>query len=264
MERLGLLGCGRIAEAMVGGLVASGYPPELICGASRTGAGAGRLADRFGVRAVGDVPEVVRRATLVVLAVDPEATTTVLRRLAGAFDGRHCLVSVAASRNVRDLEAVVPGVPVIRAVPNAAVAVRSGVTALVGGTTARPAHRRRAAAVFERLGVVAEVDEGLLDLVGTVFGIGPALFAQVAVEWAGAAVARGLDAGQAGTLVRQCLRGTGRLLEESTPEQIVARVASPNGMTEAALRGLDDGGLGAVLGAALDAAIRRSIERQGG
>ncbi len=263
MERLAFVGCGRIAEAIVSGLVASGYPAEFIWGASRTGAGAGRLRDRFRIHAAGNVTAAVRRATVVVLAVDPEDALAVVRRLAGVVDERHCLVSVVASRSTHDLEDELPGVPVIRAVPNVAVAVRAGVTAIAAGTTAGAEHNGRVAAIFGRLGLVTEVDEGLLDLVSALFGIGPALFSQVAVEWADAAVARGVDQELARLLVRQCFRGTGELLAESTPEQIIAAVASPKGMTDAALRALDDEMLGATMSAALDAAIRRSAERQG-
>ena len=262
MERLAFVGCGRIAEAIVRGLVASGYPAEFICGASRTGAGAGRLAERFGIHAAENAVAAVRRATVVVLAVDPEEALAVARGLAGAVGERHCLVSVVASRSTHDLVAELPGVPLIRAIPNLAVAARAGVTAIAAGTTAGAEHSGRVAAIFGRLGLVTEVDEGLLDLASTLFGIGPALFSQVAVEWAGAAVARGVDQELARTLVRQCFRGTGQLLGESTPEQIIAAVASPKGMTEAALRALDDEKLGATMSAALDAAIRRSAERQ--
>lgn len=264
MERLAFVGCGRIAEAIVRGLIASGYPAEFICGASLTGAGANRLAERFGVHAAANVMTAVRCATVVVLAVGPEEALAVVRRLAGTVDERHCLVSVVASLNTHDLVAELPGVPLIRAIPNLAVAVRAGVTAIATGTTAGAEHSGRVAAIFSRLGLVTEVDEGVLDLASTLFGIGPAVFSQVAVEWAGVAVARGVDRELARTLVRQCFRGTGQLLDEATPEQIIAAVASPKGMTEAALRALDEEKLGVTMSAALDAAIRRSAERQGG
>lgn len=263
MEKLAFIGCGRIAEAMVAGLVASGYAAELIHGVSRTGAGSRRLSQRFGIRTDSSAAEAASRATVVVLAVHPDETTAVLGELTDVLDGRQVLVSLVASWNTRNLADLLPPVPIIRAVPNAAVAVRTGAIAITSGPGTGPVHRDRVVALFSRLGQVTEADEADMELVSTLCGAGPALISKVAVELIRAATARGLAPEQARELVGQAIHGTSGLLARSASlEEIISSVASPNGMTEAALRTLDDKALGATLGAGLDAAVRRSIERQ--
>ncbi|WP_208877070.1 pyrroline-5-carboxylate reductase family protein [Streptomyces armeniacus] len=257
----GFVGCGRIVTATVRGLVASGHPAEGIVATSRTNAGASALAEEQGIRVAGGAAEVVRFADTVVLAVDPAEAPGVVAELAGTLREGQLLVSFVASYRLATLEKALHG-PVVRAVPNVALAVREGVAAVAAGQRVERAHWRQVHALLGGIGHVVVTDDASMELVSAVAGAGPALFSAFGEALAGEAVARGLDETTAKVLVAQSLRGTGVLLGAgmSLPE-IAGMVASPGGMTRAALDALAARDISGTLGASVDAALDVSHRR---
>ncbi|MEV0174685.1 pyrroline-5-carboxylate reductase [Streptomyces sp. NPDC050803] len=263
-ETVAFIGCGRIARAVVGGLVAAGGAPESIRGVSRTGAGARALSEEFGIRAVASVPEAVAGADVVVLAVHPHETPAALRSLAQApAGGTAVLVSLVASCRTEAVTAALPGTAVVRAVPNVAVAARRGVTVLSSGPGCPPEALDTARALFAPLGEVLTVPEDLMETVSALSGAGPALIAHFAQALARAGIGQGLSADTAAVLAAHAVRGTGALLTApgATPDAVMEQVASPGGMTEAALRTLDERAVPQSVREALDAAVRLSLGR---
>ncbi|MFE2276760.1 pyrroline-5-carboxylate reductase family protein [Streptomyces sp. NPDC059454] len=256
------VGCGRIARAVVGGLIAAGGAPESIRGASRTGAGARALSEEFGVRAAASVREAADGADVVVLAVHPHETPAALRALVGVPAGA-VLVSLVASCRTEAVTAALPGTAVVRAVPNVAVAARRGMTVLASGPDCPSGALAAARALFAPLGEVLTVREDLMETVSALSGAGPALIAHFARALARAGAGQGLSADTAAALAAHAVRGTGALLTEpgTTPDAVMGQVASPGGMTEAALRTLDERALPQSVRQALDAAVRLSLDR---
>ncbi|MCW8101036.1 pyrroline-5-carboxylate reductase family protein [Streptomyces tauricus] len=263
-EAVTFVGCGRITRAVVGGLVSAGAAPDMIQGVSRTGAGARALGEEFGIRAGTSVRDAVAGADIVVLAVHPHETPDALRTLADALaGGAPVLVSLVASCRTEAVAAALPGVPVVRAVPNVAVAARHGVTVLSPGPHCPPRALTAAERLFAPLGEVLTAEEDLMETVSALSGAGPALVAHFARALARAGVGQGLSAETAGLLAAHAVRGTGALLTApgAAPDTVVDQVASPGGMTEAALRTLDDRVLPGTVRQALDAAVRLSLGR---
>ncbi|MEV5936387.1 pyrroline-5-carboxylate reductase dimerization domain-containing protein [Streptomyces sp. NPDC052079] len=258
------VGCGRITRAVVGGLVAAGDAPESLRGVSRSGARARALSEEFGIRAAASVQEAVDGADVVVLAVHPHQTPAALDALAGApAGGGAVLVSLVASCRTKAVVAALPGTAVVRAVPNVAVAARRGVTVLSSGPGCPPGAFHTARALFAPLGEVLTVREDLMETVSALSGAGPALVAHFARALARAGAGQGLSADTAAVLAAHAVRGTGALLTEpgATPDAVMDQVASPRGMTEAALRTLDERALPQSVREALDAAVRLSLGR---
>ncbi|MFD0138878.1 pyrroline-5-carboxylate reductase family protein [Streptomyces sp. NPDC127159] len=258
------VGCGRIARAVVGGLVSAGAAPDTIRGVSRTGAGARALSEEFGIRAATSVRDAVAGADIVVLAVHPHETPDALRTLREVLaGGGPVLVSLVASCRAEAVAAALPGVAVVRAVPNVAVAACQGVTVLSSGPDCPPRALAAARRLFAPLGEVLTAEEDLMETVSALSGAGPALIGHFARALARAGVGQGLSADTAGALAAHAVRGTGVLLMApgATPDAVVDRVASPGGMTEAALRTLDDHALPRTVQEALDAAVRLSLGR---
>ncbi|MEW2620520.1 pyrroline-5-carboxylate reductase dimerization domain-containing protein [Streptomyces sp. NPDC048106] len=255
-----LVGCGRMARALVRGLIAAGHPPQRLTGVSRTGRGARALAEEYGIRTAGTVAAAVRDASVVVLAVHPHETADALAELAGATTPRHLLLSLVASWRTEAIAARLPDVPVVRAVPNVAVAERNGVTVL--GDTPDGTALAAARGLFDGLGQVLVLDEDLLEAVSALSGAGPALVAGFAEALAAAGRAQGIPAVTADLLAARAVCGTGALLAGgATPAAVIDSVASPGGMTEAALRRLDEGALPESVRQAVDAAVRLSYGR---
>ncbi|MEU6194010.1 pyrroline-5-carboxylate reductase dimerization domain-containing protein [Streptomyces sp. NPDC047061] len=258
------LGCGRITRAVAQGLVAVDGRPWRLRGVSRHGRSARDLAADTGLVAAGNIAEAVAGAGLVVVAVHPHEAAEVLAETRPHLTDGQILVSLVASWPVAVVaEAVRHAVPVLRAVPNVAVAARVGATVLSAAPAVEAAELTPVQELFADLGPVFVVDDHHLETVSALSGAGPALLARFAQSLAEGAAALGLPPGLADHLARHAVRGTGALLDGAgtTFAGTISSVSSPGGMTEQALDTLDHHGLPAATTAALDAAVRLSLRR---
>ncbi|MET7511606.1 pyrroline-5-carboxylate reductase dimerization domain-containing protein [Streptomyces albidoflavus] len=256
------VGCGRIVRALVRGLAGAGHPVRRLRGVSRTGAGARALAEEFGIRCAASPREAVDGARLVVLATDPHRTAAALRDLAGCVTPDQLVVTLVASWRTEAVAAALPGVQVVRAVPNVAVAVRQGMTVVSAGATATRSGLAEVEAFFGLTGPVVVAEEEHLEAVSAVSGAGPALIAYFAEALASAGARQGLDPDTATRLAAQAVRGTGALLDgAATPGAVIEAVTSPGGMTAEALRTLDGRGVAEAAAEATAAAVRLSYGR---
>jgi pyrroline-5-carboxylate reductase len=262
--RVAVLGGGRMGEALVGGLLDSGWKADDVAVAEAVPARLRELEQRFpGVR-VGPSPAwVVPDASVVVVAVKPGDVSEALGAAATALDHDTLVLSIAAGVRIAAIEEVVPGLPVVRAMPNTPALVRKGAAAIAPGTHAGDEHLRRAEAVLGAVGLVVRVPEYQLDAVTGLSGSGPAyvfLFVEALIE---AGVLAGLPRDVARTLAVQTLAGSAALLtddSDASPEALRAGVTSPGGTTAAGLRVLEQRGVRAAVLDAVAAATDRSRE----
>jgi len=266
-RRIGFIGAGAMAEALAGGLLASGVAPQQLL-ASDVDEGRRRaFSARLGVSAGADNAEVVRRSDIVVLAVKPGAVAPVLAELRRGAPGElaHALwVSIAAGVPLAALEAgLAVRARVVRAMPNTPALVRAGATALYANSAASPEDRRAARALFEGVGTTWEAaEESQLDAVTGLSGSGPAYlyaFLEALIE---AGAAAGLPRDAAERLVKQTAYGAAKLALESerSPAELRQQVSSPGGTTLAGLARLEALGFAGALAEAVAAATRRAAE----
>lgn len=260
---MALLGGGRMGEALLGGLLDSGWEAESIAVAEVEPERRRLLEEHCkGVRVVPSAAWAVGEADIVVVAVKPADVVGVLEGCLETLPADALVVSIAAGVTIAALEAAVPGRPVVRAMPNTAALVRQGAAAIAGGTHAVEPHLVMAERVLGAVGIVERVPERLLDAVTGLSGSGPAYVFLVAEALIEGGVLVGLPRETAAALVAQTIRGAATLLVEGTqgPETLRAAVTSPGGTTAAGLRALEDRGVRAALLDAVVAATRRSQE----
>lgn len=257
------LGAGNMATALARGLVAAGTDPRRIAAADPDPARRAAFTRATGVRRVfGRNAEAVAGAATVVLAVKPQVMERALSEAAPAL-AAPLLLSVAAGVPTARIEAALSfRARVVRAMPNTPALVRAGAAAIAPGRHAGREDLAAARAILEAVGEVVEVPEALLDAVTAVSGSGPAYVFLLAEAMQAAAVGLGLPPGDADRLVRATVAGAGRMLAAAaeTPADLRARVTSPGGTTEAALRVLFDRDLVGAVRAAIEAAARRAAD----
>ena len=257
---IGFLGAGTMGQALIRGLLASGVPRARLQAAEPNSAIRRLVARRFGVRVSPDNVRVARTADILILAVKPQQVPAVLDELAPRIRRRQLVISIAAGVRLPRLETRLPGVPVVRVMPNLPATVGQGFAAIAAGRAAAAHHRALARAIFASVGEVAELPERHFDAVTAVSGSGPAYVFFLAHAWERAASALGLPAAVARRAVRATLSGSAALLEASPepPDALIAQVASKRGTTEAALAVLARRRVRASIEEALGAAARRS------
>jgi pyrroline-5-carboxylate reductase len=251
-----VMGGGRMGEALISRLVASGWAGEsgitvVEPVASRRDELTGRWA---GVSVVATPPETEGAGAVV--AVKPGDVAAACAQLAGV----HRVLSIAAGVTLAKLEAWLPGVPVVRAMPNTPALVGEGAAAIAAGTVAGDDDLAWAESILAAVGTVVRVPEHLLDAVTGLSGSGPAYVFLVAEALTEAGVLVGLPRDVSSALATQTLLGSARLLASSSdgPEALRAAVTSPGGTTAAGLQVLEDRAVRAAFLAAVVAATERS------
>jgi pyrroline-5-carboxylate reductase len=287
MKKLGFIGGGNMAEALMRGLLDKKlFAPASLIASDVDSSRRQQIKRRLKVETTDDNLEVLRSASAILLAVKPQNIDEVVQELATAMD-RDGGSSTAKDKAARPLKlplklkdrlfiSIAAGVPlarltrllgpqarIVRVMPNAPAMVGQGMAAMVRARGASKADEAFALRVFRAVGdAIALIDEGLLDAVTALSGSGPAYVYLFAKAMADAGVTEGLPAELAMRMALKTLRGAEENMRQSplSAAELIRIVASPGGTTEAALRKFAETGFSDIVADALHAAAARSRE----
>ena len=267
-RRIAIVGTGKIGEALVSGLLSSGWrEPHELATSTRRQERADELRERYGVDATTANARAVSGASVVVIAVKPQDIETLLGEIGGLIATEQTVLSIAAAVPTARIERqLAPGVPVVRAMPNTPATVHEGIAGLCAGAHAGDDQLALAEEVLTHLGRVVRVPESAMDAVTAVSGSGPAYFALLAEAMIEAGILLGLSREISTQLVVQTMLGTAKQLRDERihPVELRERVTSQGGTTIAAIRELEMAGVRAAFLNAIQAAMDRSRELASG
>jgi pyrroline-5-carboxylate reductase len=263
-RRVAILGCGKIGESLLAGLLTSDWrTPDEVVASCRREERATEVHERFAVRATLSNGEAVAGAGLVVIAVKPQDFDVLLGEVGPLLSPSQTVLSVAAAVPTSSIEQRIDAsVPVVRAMPNAPAVVHEGIAGICAGAHAGDEHLALAEECLSHLGGVVRVPEPYMDAVTAVSGSGPAYFALLAEAMIEAGILLGLSREVTTQLVVQTMLGTAKLLrdEHIHPVELREAVTSPGGTTIQAIRELESAGVRAAFLNAIQAAMERSRE----
>ncbi|GGF68393.1 pyrroline-5-carboxylate reductase [Paracoccus acridae] len=252
-----LVGCGRMGGAMLRGWLARGLEPGAVTVIDP------HLAPEWldkGLRVNTGLPA---DPAVLVLAVKPQMMAQALGGVPRLSDT--LVLSVAAGTTIATFEAVFPGAPIVRVMPNTPAAIGQGISAMIGNGLATPAHLDLAQTLMGAVGRVVRLDhEDQMDAVTGLSGSGPAYVFHLIEAMAKAGEAQGLPAALSLELARMTVAGAGALAVDADEDPAVLRenVTSPGGTTAAGLRVLmdPDTGLPPLMARTIAAATERGRE----
>jgi pyrroline-5-carboxylate reductase len=262
---IAFIGTGNMAGALIRGLLQDGHPADRIIAADPDMDKLAAICGESGINSSSDNNAAVAGADVIVLAVKPQIMADVAQGIAASVQQhRPLVVSIAAGIPVRHLEHWLGhGIAIVRTMPNTPAMLQTGATGLFAGEHVSEEQRNLAESIMRAVGITVWVDrEGLIDAVTAVSGSGPAYFFLFMEEMIRAAGALGLDEQDASLLTLQTALGAARMALESNdpPATLRARVTSPGGTTERAIRVFEEEGLEQLVKRAMTAARDRSIE----
>jgi pyrroline-5-carboxylate reductase len=239
MPKISLLGAGRMASAIVDGLLAKKIcaSADLACIDGGDGTAAA-LAARTGVTLAPGLDALIGGADALVLACKPQQLAGLDARLADLTAGKLVLSILAGKRLARLAQTFPRARALVRAMPNTPGQIGAGVTAWSALRPLAPADAALAADILGALGHVLEVAEPQLDAVTGLSGSGPAYVFEFAAALREAGLAAGLPRDTAWKLALETILGSARLMARSgtEPEALRDQVTSPNGTTYAGLQ----------------------------
>lgn len=263
-RKIGMLGAGNMAGALIRGLLASkSLRADQIRGSDVRAEHLAELEKSYGIKTHTDNAALLAWANVVVLAVKPQVIDRVLDQLAGDFSSDTLVISVAAGVPIRSIEARLPGgARVLRAMPNTAAIALAGATGIAPGSRATPEDIQFTKALFDAVGRSVVLDESLIDAVTGLSGSGPAYIMLIIEALADGGVKVGLHRETALLLAAQTVYGSAKLLLETGehPGRLKDMVTSPGGTAIAGLHTLESGGLRRTLIDAVEVATRRAVE----
>lgn len=259
--RIGILGAGKMGEALIEGLARTGRGAYTVKASTRSKQSAREVEKALRVPCSTDNRKLVKESDVIVLCVKPHQAEAALRAVKSAFKSGKLLVSICAAIQCSDLRKWSGGkTPVIRTMPNTPCLVNEGITVLAPGPGAEEAHVKIAESIFGAVGRTAIVEEALMDGATGLSGCGPAYMYLILESLSEAGVKVGLPRKTATLLAAQTMLGSAKMLldRDAHPAALKDEVTTPAGCTIDGLMALEDGGLRSTLIKAVVAAAKRS------
>jgi pyrroline-5-carboxylate reductase len=261
--KISVLGAGNMGQALVRGLVEKSVYPQHISIYDIDKKKLEILRKECSVKTSKSNRLSVSLADVVILAVKPQILQEVVAEITTAVSKDALIISIAAGVPMTRIEQYFKKpVSLARVMPNMPALVGAGMSAFSLGKHTGQKHRKITEAILGSFGECAQVPERALDLVTALSGSGPAYFFFLAEKMIEAAYELGMKVDLAKKLVYQTALGSGQVMSQTQedPEELIERVASKGGTTEAALKVFQKKGLGRIVYEAVKAAQKRSIE----
>ncbi|WP_243372559.1 pyrroline-5-carboxylate reductase [Geotalea sp. SG265] len=262
-NKIGFIGGGNMAEALIKGLISGGVPAKELLVAEPLAARRDFLQERYEVSVTGENSAVMGACTVILLCIKPQIHAQALQALQGTVRPDQLFISIMAGVKTAAVEELLGGTPrVVRVMPNTPALVMKGAAALSAGSHATGEDLSLACNIFNMVGKSWVVEEKLLDAVTGLSGSGPAYVLTFIEALSDAGVKNGLTREAATGLAAQTVLGTAKLLLETHEHPAVLRdkVTSPGGTTIAGVAAMEKAGIRNAVMAAVDAATARSAE----
>lgn len=263
-KKIGFIGGGNMASAIIGGLLASGLSDrEHLLAADKNPEAAEHLRERFGIFTCTENTTVSSGADILFLSVKPNMFATVIPEIRNQIREDAVIVSIAAGQTIAKIESLfAKPVRLVRVMPNTPALVGASMSALCGNGQVTDEEITLIKSVFDSFGEAEIVPESLMDTVVGVSGSSPAYVYILIEAMADAAVADGMPRNQAYRFAAQAVLGSAKMVLETGkhPGELKDMVCSPGGTTIEAVAVLEKYGLRSTIIEAQRACVRKSRE----
>ncbi|MFA7173425.1 MAG: pyrroline-5-carboxylate reductase [Kiritimatiellia bacterium] len=262
--KFGFLGSGKMAEAILSGMLQSELAnPDEVIACDTSAKRCERINSEYAVDTASCATEMIPSCDVIILAVKPQVVEEVLVAVRDLFTEEQLLISIVAGKKLEFLRQQCGTRPrLCRVMPNLALMAREGMSAFCMEDDPLDEDCELVSQIFGSSGAVLELDEQYFDAVTALSGSGPAFIAYLLGALIDGAIKLGLPREAARLLAEQTLIGTGIYLQESGDDigEFIHAVCSPQGTTEAGMKVLWSSDVFESLEKTLAAAAQRSRE----
>ena len=245
MMKLGFIGTGNMAGAIMGGIIQKGiFRPEQIIGADISEAGRRKAKETYGIEVTEDNRKAAA-AEVLILSVKPQFYADAIAEIRDCIRDDQLVITIAPGKTLSWLEEQFgKRVKIVRTMPNTPALVGEGMTAACVNQYVTEEEKAYALKILDSFGKVELVPEHLIDAVVAVSGSSPAYVFMFIEAMADAAVAEGMPRTQAYEFAAQAVYGSAKMVLETGkhPGELKDMVCSPAGTTIEAVRILEKKG----------------------
>ena len=255
--KLGIIGFGNMAEAILGGILEGGFiGKEDVAASGKDDAMLAKASDKYGIGVEKDNCKLVQNSDVILLSVKPQILAEVIDEIKDVCTQEKLIISIVAGKTQTWIaDAFGCAHKVVRCMPNTPALVGEGCTGICFSDSVSDGEKEFAIRMFNCVGKAIEVPEKLMDVVVEVSGSAPAYVFLFIEAMADGAVAMGMPRAQAYEFAAQAVFGSAKLMLETGkhPGELKDMVCSPAGTTIEAVRVLEEKGLRSAV---MDAVIR--------
>ncbi len=249
-EKIAILGGGNIGTAIASGLLASGKTAASDIIVTRRNLKLLSDLEEKGISVTSDNSKAVKESSVIILCVQPTQVKDLLLEIKDSLDpAQHVFSFVVAAYEVKDIQELIGDqVPLVRVMPNTAIAIRESMTCLATNNGSDLA-LKKVEGIFDQLGSTMVIREKLMGAATILGACGIAYFMRFIRAASQGGIQVGFHADEAQAIAAQTARGAASLLLQtgSHPEDEIDKVTTPRGCTIAGLNEMEHFGLSSAV-----------------
>lgn len=261
-KKIGFIGCGNMAQAMIRGIVkAKTVPAKNIMVSNPSSKKLENVKADYNVLTTNDNKKVALNSDIVILSVKPNKYAEVIEEIKESVSKDAIIVAIAAGVSIEKINIMFKeNKKVVRAMPNTPAFVGEAMSAITPGKGIEKEELDDIIEIFNSFGKCEVVDESLMDTVTGVSGSSPAYVYMFIEAMADAAVLNGMPREKAYKFAAQSVLGSAKMVLETGkhPGKLKDDVCSPGGTTIEAVYSLEESGFRAAVMEAVDACTQKS------
>lgn len=260
--KLGFIGCGNMAGAMMGGIIKNNiFKAEDVYGSDVFEPSRERVKNMYGIHVSDNNIDVVDAVDVLVLAVKPQYYESVIAQIKDHVRADQLIITIAPGKTLSWLaEKFGKAVKIVRTMPNTPALVGEGMTGATPNEFVTEAELKYVCEILSGFSKVEVISEKLMDTVVAVSGSSPAYVFMFIEAMADEAVAEGMPRALAYEFAAQAVLGSAKMVLETGkhPGELKDMVCSPAGTTIQAVKVLEETGFRASVMDAVEACIEKS------
>lgn len=263
-KKIGFIGCGNMASAMIGGLIKSKtvLPCNLIA-SNRSHEKLTAIKENYNINIAESNADAAIFSDILILSVKPDKYENVINEIKSTVKNNAIIVTIAPGISTHFTEKCFgKKMRIIRTMPNTSAQVGESMTAVCKSSTADSDDLNDVVKIFESFGKVEIIDEKFMDIIPAISGSSPAFVYMLIESMANGAVLQGLPCDKAYRMAAQAVYGAAKMVLESGQHPAVLKdnVCSPGGTTIEAVYTLEKSNFRAAIISAMESCTKKAVE----
>ncbi len=242
-QNIGFIGAGKMAQAMLRGIINSGKNSrEKIIASAATETTLQTVHRSFAISTTLNNLNVAEFADILILAVKPDHHSQIISEIADNVNKNAIVVTIAAGITLCDLETLFGRkIKAVRAMPNTPSFVGEGMSVLCANEQLSETEKTVVEQLFQTFGKTEWLEEKQMDAVPAISGSSPAYVYMFLEALADGGVRQGIPRNKAYRLAAQAVLGAAKMVLESDthPGELKDDVCTPGGATIEAVAALE-------------------------
>lgn len=264
-KKIGFIGCGNMAQAMIGGIIKSGLEKSGNVIVSNPSSGKLQVVkDKYGINTTINNNDIAEFSDILVLAVKPDKYPHVIDEIKSSIKQDAVIVAIAAGITMEFVKKCfgLDTIKVVRTMPNTPALVGEAMSAVCFSKEVTEGEKKDIISIFESFGRVEVIEEKLMNAIPAISGSSPAYVYMFIEALADGGVLQGIPRSKAYKMAAQAVLGAAKMVLETGehPGVLKDNVCSPAGTTIEAVYTLEKNNFRGAVISAMESCTEKAVK----